>query len=36
MTTLDDKIALARDCLDFCAELSRKSGRVGASICPSP
>jgi LPPG:FO 2-phospho-L-lactate transferase len=35
MTTLDDKIALARDCLGFCAELAPKSGRVGASSCPS-
>ena len=36
MTTLDDKIALARDCLDFCAELSRVAERVGASGRPSP
>jgi len=27
MTTLDDKIALARDCLDFCAELAGTTSR---------
>ena len=36
MTTLDDKMALARDCLDFCAEVSRTSERARASGRPSP
>jgi hypothetical protein len=26
MRTLDDKVALARECLDFCARLADKTG----------